>query len=119
MALRHARHPSDPLRLFPAMKRRGIQIDQYLCTSRFSCLSWRLMPNVLADRQTKLHAAKRHHARLRTGVEVAFFIEDLIVRQTLFVVLCGDLLIGDHARRIEQCIPPRFGIADDHQQVGR
>ena len=77
------------------------------------------MPNVLADRQTKLHPAKRHHARLGASIEVTFFIEDLIVWQTLFIVLCGDLLTGNHARRIKQCIPSRFGIADDHHQVGR
>jgi hypothetical protein len=70
-------------------------------------------PDVGADIDAAAHALERQHARAFAGIEIAFFVEHLVARQTLLVVGGDARTIADQCRGVVAALAAPFRMSDE------
>ena len=82
------------------MKGRGVEVENQRRPGLLRPATGLSFPDILANTQAHRDTPYVYHTGLRTRGKIAFFIEDLVVRQALLGVFRQQLTVVDYARHV-------------------
>ena len=105
------------LLMFFKMTGRGVEDEQQFGAGFARRLSRARLPDVGTNIDAAAHAAKGDDTGFSSGVEIAFFVEHVVVGQAILAVNRNFRPIFDHGRRVVAATFMFFGVTDNERNA--